>query len=265
MYHFGEDDFTFFKKIILSAGKLALNYQKKGLEINQKSDMTVVTQADLAVQDFLITKISDRYHNFKFIYEENFEKNIDLLDDDSITIIIDPIDGTAIYSMYLPFWCVSVAIFKGTTPLYGFIYSPETNMFFYNDNKASYLNSNPVSVSDYIPLEKETNMLSASELQGKLSINFPGKIRNFGSTALHAALVTNNKKNRIMLFVGKAYLWDWAAAIPIVLTAGGKISYLSGKKIDFQGVVKNNYKFKEFVIAYSGIEFKKIQDFFSIS
>jgi len=260
-FKFTNNDIKFFKKIVKEAGQTAHKYQKGKLKIGRKKDNTIVTEADIKIQNNLISSIKKKYPDFNFIYEENFDRSKDFLDSKKITVIIDPIDGTAMFSMYLPFWCISVAVFQGNKPLYGFVYSPSSDMFFYNDNKHSYLNENIVEVESNLKIDSETNMLAASEFQGKFNSSFPGKIRNFGSTALHSSLISDNKRNRIVLFIGKAYLWDWAASIAIVLKAGGNVKYLNGKELDFKEVVKNNYEFLDYVVTYSGVNLKQIQKF----
>ena len=105
----------------------------------EKMTESIVTQADIWVQNYLIEKISERFPEFQFISEEKTNHNTDF-SGDKISVIIDPIDGTAMFSMHLPIWCVSIGIFKGYTPLYGFVFSPGSDLLFYNDDNSSYLN-----------------------------------------------------------------------------------------------------------------------------
>ena len=131
-----------------------------------------------------------------------------------MSAIIDPIDGTAMFSMHLPEWCVSVGIFRGYTPVYGFVYSPGFDMLFYNDDSNAYLNGRPLKADRNISVDNETNIFSASEVSNRFIVDFPGKIRNLGSTALHACLAADNARNRTLAFIGKSNIWDWAGAVP---------------------------------------------------
>src|SRR5271157_5119439 len=117
---FKSEDFSFFKSLLRKAGMRAMKFQDGVLEVRRKGDRSIVTQADQAVQDFLISRISKRYNDLNYIYEENFISVAHHIDDSTITVIIDPIDGTAMFSMHLPLWCVSIGIFQGYNPLYGF-------------------------------------------------------------------------------------------------------------------------------------------------
>lgn len=231
---FDNDDFIFFQKLLNRAGKLAITIQNENISVSRKKDTSIVTRADIEVQDLLISEISSRFPEAVFIHEENFDRSTRLLSEETLAFIIDPIDGTAMYSMHLPIWCISIGVFSGFKPQYGFVYSPGCNMLFYNDNINAYLNGKIITVDPDISVERETNIFYASEIPGIFTIDFPGKIRNLGSTALHASLTADSRRNRVLAFIGEAYLWDWAGAIPIILKSGGEIRYLSGKNLIFK-------------------------------
>jgi 3'(2'), 5'-bisphosphate nucleotidase len=256
-------DFDFFKSLLIEAGELANNIQNSTLEVRRKRDESIVTQADQAVQDLLIERITNRYDNYNFIYEENYSSVTCKLDDSTITAIIDPIDGTAMFSMRLPFWCISIGIFKGYQPLYGFVYAPGTNMFFYNDDRNAYLNDEIKLVNKDMSIDTESNIFHASEMRHKCIIDFPGKVRNLGSTALHACLTIDNARNRTVAFIGKSNLWDWAGAIPIILKAGGNVAYISGKEVDYKSIIQNNCKLVDYLVAHNFRNFEEIRKIFT--
>ena len=261
---FKKEDFDFFRGVVREAGNLALKHQKHGLTVKRKNDSTIVTEADYAVQEYLIENISRRYQDFNFIHEENFGGLHGDIDEEAIYVIIDPIDGTAVFSMLLPTWCVSVGIFKGYSPLYGFVYSPGSDLFFYNDEDAAYLNDNKIEVEAEMKIDSESNLFYASEIQKVFSIDFPGKIRNIGSTALQASLTIDNARNRTVGFIGKSYIWDWAGALPVILKAGGRVCYISGKRIDFKKVYENDFEFCDFLVVHNSMELEVMRKFFKI-
>jgi myo-inositol-1(or 4)-monophosphatase len=255
-------DFDFFKALMVEAGGAARAIQHGTIDIKRKGDLSIVTETDFMVQDLLVRKISARYRDFQFFHEENFKGNVPELNDETISVIIDPIDGTAMYSMYLPEWCVSVGIFRGYDPLYGFVYSPGFEMFFYNDDENAYLNGAVRRVDRDMHIDTETNIFYASEAHRDFTMEFPGKIRNLGSTALHACLTVDNARNRTLAFIGKSRLWDWAGAIPVILKAGGNVRYLDGSNIAYQDVMRNNFRFLDFIIAYNTKDFDAIRAIF---
>ncbi len=234
--------------------------QKGILDVQRKDDRSIVTQADIWAQSFIIDSISGRFPGFKFISEELPNSTADY-SEDKVYVIIDPIDGTAMFSMHLPIWCVSVGIFRGYTPLYGFVYSPGSDLLFHNDNDRSYLNGKPLIAETITDIEKETNIFYSSEIKD-LKIDFPGKIRNLGSTALHACLTADSARNRLIAFIGKSYLWDWAGALPLILKAGVKVRYLDGREIDIKEIIGNNFKLIKYAVAYNAERFDIIKKIF---
>jgi len=259
---FLKEDFDFFKSLLFEAGSCGLSFQKDGLRVSRKLDASIVTQADISIQEMLMMRISARYPGIRFVYEENFDVSTHASGDDAMTAIIDPIDGTAMYSMYLPIWCVSVGIFEGFKPKYGFVYSPGFDMFFYNDDDSSYLNGRLLRVDPVMTIDTETNIFYSSEIRFGFIKNFPGKVRNLGSTALHACLTADNTRNRVLAFVGKSYLWDWAGAIPIIRKAGGRLRYLNGDEPDIGEIIDGGYELKDYLIAYNHEDFGFIQKMF---
>lgn len=256
-----QNDIKFFLDLVNSAGSTALQMQRGILEIHRKEDSTIVTQADIWVQNYLTGKISERFKDFQIISEEKTNFNTDF-SGDKISVIIDPIDGTAMFSMHLPIWCISIGIFKGFTPLYGFVFSPGSDLLFYNDDNNSYLNGKKLLSDPSVIIEKETNIFYSSEIRD-VKINFPGKVRNLGSTALHACLTADNSRNRLLAFIGKSYLWDWAGAIPVILKAGVKLKYLNGSDLNYKSIIENNFELEDYAVAYNCDDFEVIKTIFS--
>lgn len=255
-------DIDYIKNAVLEAGDIAGRIQKGKLNIQRKGDRSIVTEADHIVQSYLIEKIGSRIRNMTFIHEENFDKETNSANEKGFNCIIDPIDGTAMFSMYLPIWCVSVGIMEGYRPIYGFVYSPGSSMLFHNDDKNSYLNDDIVKVNRDMTIDCETNIFYSTEIYGKFHIDFKGKVRNIGSTALHACLTVDNKRNRVLAFMGKSYIWDWAGAIPIIRKAGGNIKYINGEELDIKQIIENRYELKDFAIVYNSDDFSSIKNIF---
>ncbi len=253
-----ESGIEFFLDIVKTAGARALHMQKEGIHVQRKTDSSIITEADLWVQGFLTEKISERFKDFQIISEEKINLDMDF-PEDMVTVIIDPIDGTAMFSMGLPIWCVSVGIFRGYTPEYGFVCSPGSDLLFYTDSESSYLNGRKLTAVPVSVVERETNIFYSSEIHG-VKIDFPGKARNLGSTALHACLTADNARNRLLAFIGKSYLWDWAGAIPILLKAGVRLCYLDGSEINYKRIIENNLALEDYAVAYNAEDFNVIKN-----
>lgn len=258
------DDLGFLKSVILEAGGMARRIQQGDFHPERKEDSSLVTLADLEVQRYLVERISGRFPGIGFIHEEAFDKNSAELKTNSLTAVIDPIDGTAVYSMMLPTWSISLGIFRGTRPLYGFVYSPGCGMLFHNDDENAYLNDRILKVDRNMRVDSETNVFIPGELFSSMHIRYRGKVRNFGSTALHACLVADNRRNRALAFYGQAYIWDWAGAYPVILKAGGQVRYLDGGEVDFAEVLRNGCQLTGYAAAYSKDDFDYVRSIIEI-
>ncbi|MBN1533063.1 MAG: hypothetical protein JXA20_10410 [Spirochaetes bacterium] len=256
-------DIAYLHDSVLKAGKKALTVQRKGVSVRRKEDASIVTQADTMVQEYLATRILRRFGEVNFVCEEESDLPRKQLTPETITAIIDPVDGTSMFSMYMPIWCVSLGIYLGYRPLYGFVYAPGMDMFFHNDDDAAYVNRRRVRVMTQFTIDSETNIFYATEIYRRLLITFPGKARNLGSTALHACLTVDNARNRTLAFIGKSYIWDWGGAIPVILKAGGGLRYLDGSHFDFREVAENGYILPDYLLAYTYHDFSAVRSIFS--
>lgn len=257
-----EKDIPSLLEIIREAGSLAHRMQKEGLHARRKADSSIVTEADEAVQDFLLKKFGASFDGLSFIHEENFDRHSAVLAEDRTTVIIDPIDGTAMFSMQLPLWCVSVGVFHGYRPVYGFVYSPGADMLFYNDDTSAYCNGRRIKSEPLCAGDSEANLFYASEVPRIFDLHFTGKVRNLGSTALHACLIADNGRNRSIGFIGSSFLWDWAGALPVLEKAGAHVRYLNGDQLDIKEIASKGYRLKEYALAYSCADFQKVQAIF---
>jgi myo-inositol-1(or 4)-monophosphatase len=99
-----------------------------------KPDISIVTEADLLIENYFRSQIRKYYPEHTIIGEEmEAEKG------HQYTWIIDPIDGSAPFLWNIPIWCISIGITKEKQPFMGLVYVPLTGDFYYSDNSLSYL------------------------------------------------------------------------------------------------------------------------------
>lgn len=250
-------DIEFVKNTVVKAGKLADAYARRGFTESRKSDASIVTNADIAVQEMLAKAIGRRFKQANFICEET--ANAAEMPSE-LAVIIDPIDGTAVFSMGLPCWCVSVGVFYDMQPVHGFVYAPRCDMFFWTDHTSSYLNKRRLAPSGLLP-ETETNYFLASETMRSYNLAAKGKIRNLGSTALHACLVAAGSLNRSLAFLGESMLWDWAGSLAILSKAGCSVHYINGEPLDIAAIAANGFKLPQAAVACSNPKVKAMELF----
>lgn len=119
-----EEEFTYAKKIVKQAYKKII--KSLDFNISTKKDDSLVTNADIGTENFLISKIKQKYPNDNFCTEENNSKG-QLIDR---TWVIDPIDGTTNFTNHTPIWAIQLAFVFGGEVQFSIIYFPKLNKFF---------------------------------------------------------------------------------------------------------------------------------------
>ena len=98
--------------LLEESARIAAEYKTK-MSPETKSDKTIVTQADKAIEHFLDQAFTDEENNVYVIGEESLG-TCDLKKALAHTsYIIDPIDGTAVYASGLPMWGISIGYAVG--------------------------------------------------------------------------------------------------------------------------------------------------------
>lgn len=144
--------------------------------------------------------------------------------------IVDPIDGTVNYFYGIPHFCVSIALRHGREIILGVIYDPMMDeLFTAEKGRAPTLNGRPIRVSQRGNMADA--MITVGFSKNKESIEagmrrFGGlltqvrKTRMLGSAALGMAYVA---AGRLDAYIEEVIsLWDVAAGILLVETAGGR-------------------------------------------
>jgi myo-inositol-1(or 4)-monophosphatase len=217
--------------IIKKAGEIALRYYKNpftGYEL--KKDGSHVTIADKEIENYIRKRIKDELEG-DIIGEEG--ENSQYFDSEYVWAI-DPIDGTHSFALKLPGWCISIGLLKNRKPYLGFIYSPVFDELYYGGpENGAFLNFCDINccVFNRKAFDKNDAICIDSKSMRTLSIDFPGKLRSFGSTALH--LVFAAKSSVLGAHVGKVKIWDIAGAYSICIASGLSVRYISGEQICF--------------------------------
>lgn len=228
---------------IIEAGALACQYYRReeSLRTRLKTDDTVVTEADSAVEILLRQAITANFSQINLLGEEG-EKTYDA--SRPYTFVIDPIDGTAAFASGTPGWAICVGVLDHTLhPVAGIVHAPRWDSLFVADidpNSPATHNGIPLPKTEAPGLraiERNTTILVDSKLfQTHRLQGFPGKCRCFGSTALHVCLVTQ-QTGMVLAHSCPVYVWDIAAAHAIARRVGLTMRYLDGRPIIYQALL----------------------------
>jgi len=117
----------FLRDMILEAGQITLYYRGRlnELKIHPKAHRDFVTEADIAVERFLIEKIRQRFPAHAIFGEESGQTA-----GNEYRWAIDPIDGTTSFVHGQPFYSISVALEYKNSVILGAVYLPAMNELF---------------------------------------------------------------------------------------------------------------------------------------
>ncbi len=149
----------FLKAMIIEAGAMAKGYFDAGVSYTIKSNPgDFVTEADIAVSNFIIKKIHEAYPDHH-IHSEEMKEDINPGAEYEWTI--DPIDGTRNFATGVSIWCTMVAVLKNGVTILAAVYNPLSNeLFFAEKGKGATLNGKPISVSSRSHLDFSTGSIS---------------------------------------------------------------------------------------------------------
>ncbi|MDQ7090123.1 MAG: inositol monophosphatase family protein [Methylococcales bacterium] len=224
------------EKIIRDAGALALTYfnDLKKTEIHQKAPRDFVTDADVAVEQFLKEKLTTEYPQFGFWGEESGQT-----DDQNQRWIVDPIDGTHSFAKSQYFWSISVALEINGEIVFGAIYVPTVDDYYCAEKgKGAWKNGDITRVSPEADLGNSMVATGFACLRSYLDDNNLARFcriaqkttgqRRFGSAAMDLCMVADGQVDAF--WEQELNLYDVAAGVLIVTEAGGTITDFKGNE-----------------------------------
>jgi myo-inositol-1(or 4)-monophosphatase len=216
---------VFATKLALKTGNILRKfYNPAGIQASQKSDHTVVTEADLAADQLITNAIHEHFPEDEIISEESSH----LYETDRTpTWIIDPLDGTTNFSLGLSIWGTSIARLTNGLPELGVIYFPPINeLYSVSRDTGPCLNNQPISTRAPDPAQPMSFFACCSRSFRYYDISIPYKPRIMGSAAYSFCMVARG--TALLAFDAAPKIWDLAAAWLLVQEAGGKIEAFEG-------------------------------------
>jgi myo-inositol-1(or 4)-monophosphatase len=216
--------------IAREAGELALIASKKPLKRWMKEGSSPVSEADIAVNNFLSTRLPPLVPDAGWLSEET-EDNLDRTNARTVWVI-DPIDGTRAYLDQRPDWSISVALVEDGRPVIGVLYAPVTDELFLAARGAgATLNGARMKVPAGNSLHGARIAGPKSHL-GKLAVISPRVLAQpkVFSLALRIARVASGELD-VSFASRNSHDWDLAAADLLLHEAGGLLTDLAGEAI----------------------------------
>ncbi|OGY60372.1 MAG: hypothetical protein A3B23_01625 [Candidatus Colwellbacteria bacterium RIFCSPLOWO2_01_FULL_48_10] len=228
----------FLQETIRTAGKIALKkFGKVGVKYTKSSPTDVVTEADLAVDDFIVCTIKKKYPSHGIISEENGEHQSGA----EYVWIIDPIDGTRNFSKAAPLFAVMIGLARNGKMELGAVYDPSMDeLVLARRGKGTFLNGQRVRGSDCKKWAESWGSLTSrfSDNGRKIIAQFmdhkprePFWANSFGCIGINAIYLASGRRDWCVS--SGSCLWDYAAVSIILKEAGYRVTNFKGKEWSF--------------------------------
>jgi len=225
------------KDIVISASKVELLPRFNTVERAYKPDGSVVTEADLIMQEQLTSRLKEAYPDIDLLGEEmTADQQQSLLTSSKALWCLDPVDGTSNFAAGVPYFSVSLALIENGIVTLGIVYDPiRDECFSAQLGQGAHLNKLPLSSKDTgLSLQRAIALIDfkrlSSELATQLVTEIPfGSQRSLGSIALELCWLAAGRGH--IYLHAKQHLWDYAAAHLILSEAGGHACKLAGNSL----------------------------------
>ncbi len=223
--------------ILRRAGRMMLDFQSPQV-FSKGKHADFVTEADIAVQHFLLEELAKAYPGAKFFAEEA-EKNV-LTDD--LTFIIDPIDGTTNYFRKRRCSMISIGAVEGRKPLFGAIFDPYHDEMYHTERgHGAFCNEERLHVADE-PFERAligfgtapyyTELFDVTARTLTALLPMVADIRRTGSACMDMCDVAAGRSDGH--FEWRLQPWDYCAATLLVEEAGGRCGNILGGDVTYE-------------------------------
>ena len=104
-----EELHRFVRDLAWQTGELQLSRYEKPGESKEKRPKDLVTEVDLLCEEFMVSRIRERYPNDAILSEEMGGE----ISPTGRTWLLDPVDGTANFSRANPIFCACISVIEG--------------------------------------------------------------------------------------------------------------------------------------------------------
>jgi len=233
-------ELAFAHELADAAAPIAMGlFADEGLEIRHKADRTLVTAADMEIEQMVRDRVSVAFPDDRIMGEEEggtFEGA-------GRVWIVDPIDGTANFARAIPVWATLIALQVDGELVAGVASAPALGeRYAAARSQGATMNDKQIHVSDVASVVESQFHYSQLDtlLAGRQNEATVGLVmesareRAFGDYWGH--LLVARGAAEICLEPSLA-IWDYAALVPIVEEAGGRVTDFTGGPPSHRGPV----------------------------
>lgn len=225
--------FAELERTVVDCALLARGAQR-GIKRSYKADGSVLTETDMRISHIIHDKVAQLFPDCSFVCEETEVER----KDGRFIFVLDPIDGTDVYSQGLPSFAVALAMLDSQRrPVGALIAAPRFGIG-REDLLVSLMPGGQLKVDGEVfhpegDKDQVSQVTMGSNDQARIDFShFSGKVRTFGSSIIHliAPVVFSSMQGAVNQ---PSYVWDVAASHAVLLAAGMDIEYCHGGRLEY--------------------------------
>ncbi len=242
-------------EIAREAGALLKSFYERGVAMEYKGDVDLVTEADRASEKLITARLAEAFPGHGVYGEEGTRDGMDA----EYRWYVDPLDGTTNFAHGFPAFCVLLGLERRQSGLgkeedgvmvAGVTYDPlRDEMFVVERGKGAWLNGRRMQVSKTATLQESLSATGfpSQKRHENPNVHFYQQItlrshgvRRAGSAGLDLAYVACGRLEAFWEF--KLNPWDTSAGYLMVEEAGGTVTHFDGSKftLDSREVLATN-------------------------
>lgn len=229
--------------IAREAGRIVREGFHAPKDIHHKGTVDLVTQYDVATEQFIMAQLRTAFPDHTLIGEESHQG--DWASAPEHAIYIDPIDGTTNFVHGVPHVAISIGVYEHGEGVLGVVYNPILDEMYHAERgQGAFLNDQTIQVSaqdtlqqaliatgfPYSKVQQGADYQWVMQAMGKM-LPHVRDIRRLGSAALDLCYVARGTMDGYYEIALKP--WDAAAGIIIAREAGAVITSIDGTPVHF--------------------------------
>lgn len=221
------------REAAMEAGAAIRGFYNDEYTVRDKGEDNPLTDADLAADKILETRLRGAYPDFGWLSEETADTPARL--EQSHVWIVDPLDGTREFTLGIPEFVVSVGLVVDGKAVLGVLYNPIKEQLFTGIvGVGAWLNGNPIRVTEHTELKGSKVVCSRTEMKKGWFDEFMDVLTPVpvGSVAYKFGLVAAGEAESTFTPRPRSE-WDICGGVAIVEAAGGRCSDKTGAPYRF--------------------------------
>jgi 3'(2'), 5'-bisphosphate nucleotidase len=243
-----ENELEAMKRLAREAGRLVLSIRDDGFDVEMKGADDPVTRADKEANQLICGELARTFASHGVLGEESVPADgasLDAILGKARVFFVDPVDGTREFADKRPDFCVMIGLAVGGRAVAGVVFVPMEEKLFWGDPERGAFVETAGQPARQLRIEPALSPSAAravvsrshaspetSAVLGELGIT---DITPCGSVGVKVARVIEGAADLYVHVSRGAKLWDACAPEAVLRAAGGTLTDLDGKDLDYRG------------------------------